>query len=128
MAAAGWVGAWLGTGLTGPDRWSLTAIGLTVTTTVTVGLIARRHRLVVLAAAALALLGTVAVGGLAAQRVSHGPVAELAEDRAVVAVDAVVRSDPQIRTGQFGGYATVRVLLDTVSGRGQTWAVVRRCC
>lgn len=123
VAAAGWAGAWLGTGLSGPDRWSLTALAIAVVAAAVAGWVARRRRLLVLAAAALALVATVVVGGLAAQRLTHGPVADLAAGRAVVAVDAVVRSDPQVRSGQFGGYATVRVLATTVSGRGQTWAV-----
>ena len=123
VAAAGWAGAWLGTGLTGPDRWSLVAVACVLATVATLCLIAHRWRVVVAGAAALGLVGTVAVGALAAQRVTNGPVAELAGVRAVVMADAVVRSDPQVRTGQFGGYATVRVRLETVSGRGQAWAV-----
>jgi len=123
VAAAGWVGAWLGTGLAGPDRWSLVAVVGVLATVATLCLIAHRWRVVVAGAAALGLAGTVAVGALAAQRVTNGPVAELAGVRAVVMADAVVRSDPQVRTGQFGGYATVRVRLETVSGRGQAWAV-----
>ena len=127
VAVAGWAGAWLGTGLTGLDRWSLVAAGVALVVVATLCLVAHRWRLVVAGAAALALAGTVTVGALAAQRVTSGPVAELAGARAVVVADAVVRSDPQVRTGQFGGYATVRVRLETVSGRGQTWAVRARC-
>ncbi len=123
VAAAGWAGAWLGTGLTGLDRWSATVIGVVVVVVATLCVVAHRCRLVVAAAAALGLAGTLTVGALAAQRVSSGPLAELTGVRAVVAADAVVRSDPQVRTGQFGGYATVRVRLETVSGRGQTWSV-----
>jgi competence protein ComEC len=123
VAVAGWAGAWLGTGLTGLDRWSLVAVGFALLLVVTSCLVAHRWRLVVAGGAALAIVGTVTVGALAAERVTTGPVAELAAARAVVVGEAVVRSDPQVRTGQFGGYATVRVRLDAVSGRGQTWAV-----
>ena len=123
VAVAGWAGAWLGTGLTGLDRWSLVAAGVALLIVATLCLVAHRWRLVVAGAAALALGGTVTVGALAAERVTTGPVADLAAARAVVVAEAVVRSDPQVRTGQFGGYATVRVRLDAVSGRGQTWAV-----
>ena len=123
VAAAGWAGAWLGTGLTGPDRWSVTTVVVVLVVSSAAAGIARRRRLVVVAAAALALLGSVVVGGLVAQGVTHGPVADLARSRAVVAADVLVRSDPQVRTGQFGGYATVRVRVETISGRGRTWAV-----
>ena len=74
-------------------------------------------------AAALVLAGTVTVGALAAQRLARGPVADLAGSRAVVVADAVVRSDPQVRAGQFGGYATARVRLTTIAGRGAVRAV-----
>jgi competence protein ComEC len=123
VAAAGWAGAWVGTGLTGHDRWSLVAVAGALAAVATLCLIAQRWRLVVAGAAAVGLAGTVTVGALAAQRMTNGPVAELAEARAVVVADAVVRSDPQVRTGQYGGYATVRVRLDAVTGRGQAWAV-----
>ena len=123
VAAAGWAGAWLGTGLAGPDRWSLVAVGAVLAVVMSLCLIARRWRLVVAGAAAVSLAGTVSVGALAVQRLTSGPVADLAEARAVVVADAVVRSDPQVRTGQFGGYATVRVRLEAVTGRGQAWAV-----
>ena len=123
VAAAGWAGAWVGTGVTGPDRWSLVAVGAVLVVVAILALIAHRWRLVVAFAAAVGLAGTVTVGALAAQRVTNGPVAELAAVRAVVAGDAVVRSDPQVRTGQFGDYATVRVRLEAVTGRGQAWTV-----
>ena len=123
VAVAGWAGAWLGTGLNGPDRWSLVAVGGVLLTVAILCLIAHRWRVVVAGAAALVLVGTVVVGALAAQRVTYGPVADLAGGRAVVMADAVVRSDPQVRTGQFGDYATVRVRLEAVTGRGQAWTV-----
>ena len=40
VAAAGWAGAWLGTGLTGPDRWSLVAVGSVLVTVAILCLIA----------------------------------------------------------------------------------------
>ncbi|MFT4167456.1 MAG: ComEC/Rec2 family competence protein, partial [Microlunatus sp.] len=64
-----------------------------------------------------------AVGALAAWRVVSGPVAELAAAHAVVTVEGVVRADPLVRTGQFGDYATVRVQVSDVTGRGQSWQV-----
>ena len=75
VAAAGWAGAWVGTGLTGPDRWSLVAVAGALAAVATLCLIAQRWRLVVAGAAAVGLAGTVTVGALAAQRMTNGPVA-----------------------------------------------------
>jgi competence protein ComEC len=123
VAAAGWLGAWLGTGTGAPDRWSLVVLVAVAVTVIALLVIARRWRLVVAGAAALSLAGTVAVGVLAAHRMAGWPVAELAADRAVIGAEAVVRSDPQVRTGQFGDYATIRAQLTVATGRGRTWAV-----
>lgn len=85
--------------------------------------LAVRRRVLIAGAAAVALVGTLAVGALAAWRVGSGPVADLAPDRAVVTVEGVARTDPLVRTGQFGDYATVRVHVSEVIGRGQSWQV-----
>ncbi len=123
IAAAAWAGAWFGTSLSGADRWSaLVLLGVLVGVVVLM-VFAVRRRVLIAGAVAVALVGTVTVGTLAAWRVGSGPVADLAPTRAVVTVDAVVRTDPQVRTGQFGDYATVRVRASEVSGRGQTWQV-----
>ena len=82
-----------------------------------------RWRVVVAGATALGLVGSAAVAALAVHRLTNGPVTELAAQRAVVSVDAEIRSDPQVRTGQFGDYATIRVRARLVNGRGQAWAV-----
>lgn len=119
----GWAGAWLGTAAGAPDRWSLIVLAATAVAVIGLLAVARRWRVVVAGAAAVSLVGTVAVGALAAHRLTSGPVAELAADRAVVGAEAEVRSDPQVKTGQFGDYATVHVLVRMVSGRGHAWAV-----
>lgn len=85
--------------------------------------LAIRRRVLIAGAVAVALVGTVTVGALAAWRMGSGPAADLASARAVVTVEGVVRTDPQIRTGQFGDYATVRVRVSEVTGRGQSWQV-----
>ena len=123
VAAAGWGGAWLGTGLSSFDRWTLTALAAVTLTVLALLAAAVWWRIAVAGAAALSLVGAVSVAGLAVHRLSSGPVTELAAERAVVTVEAEVRSDPQVRGGQFGDYATVRVQARLVSGRGQAWAV-----
>lgn len=122
VAAAGWAGGWLGTGMGVLDRWS--GVALLTVALVVAGLVgaAVRWRLLVAGAAAIGLVGTVAVGALAAHRLTDGPLAELAAQRAMVTVQVEVRGDPQVRTGQFGDYATVRGLAREVTGRGQAWA------
>lgn len=123
VAAAGWGGAWLGTGMGSLDRWTLTALAVVTLTVLALTATAVRWQVPVAGAAALGLVGAVAVAGLAVHRLSSGPVSELAAERAVVTVDAEIRSDPQVRTGQFGDYATVRVQARLVRGRGEVWSV-----
>lgn len=124
VAAAGWAGAWVGTGLGGlGDRWTLVALAAVTVLSAGLTVVAWRWRLVLVGAAAFGLVGASVVGGLAAHRLASGPVADLTSDRAVVSLDAVVRNDPQIKSGQFGDYATVRVRVVAITGRGETWRV-----
>lgn len=67
------------------------------------------------------LVAALAVGGVALVRVEAvrtGPVARLAEDRAVVALEARVSSDPRLREGRFGDLVIVRLTVLRVQGRG----------
>lgn len=123
VAAGAWAGAWLGTSLSQADRWSALVLTGVLASVVGLLMLAVRRRVLIAGAVAVTLVGTVTVGALAAWRVGSGPIADLAPTRAVVTVEAVVRTDPQVRTGQFGDYATVRVRAGEISGRGQTWQV-----
>ena len=64
VAAAGWGGAWLGTGLGPFDRWTLTALVAATLTVLALLAAAVRWRIAVAGAAALSLLGAVSVAGL----------------------------------------------------------------
>ncbi|MDN5762656.1 MAG: ComEC/Rec2 family competence protein [Microlunatus sp.] len=123
VAAAAWAGAWVGTGLAGADRWSSTAVGGVVATALALVLLARLRRAVLAGAVAACLVAATVVGALAAHRLAGGPVADLADDQSTVDVVGVVSGDPLLRAGQFGGYATVRVRVRVIEGRGQAWAV-----
>ena len=75
------------------------------------------------------LLSALAVGGASLVRLEatrHGPVARLAEERAVVTLTARVASDPVRREGQFGAYVLVRLDVAQVSGRGRSFATAAR--
>jgi competence protein ComEC len=76
-----------------------------------------------LAATAVATAVLCAVGGLHAYRLSHGPLARLAESGAVVELDLEVRTDPRMMPGVGGrpGYAVSRVTVLAVAAAGSTW-------
>ncbi|GAA1904181.1 ComEC/Rec2 family competence protein [Lapillicoccus jejuensis] len=138
-AAAGWVVQALLLGASG--GWRVTTAGLAGVATA--GALARHRRRgagrvtrppgggePTSYSALLALTGLVVVlltGALAAWTAVRdaGPVAELAQDRAVVTVTAGVASDPHLVAGGHGGQPLVAVVLDVreVTGRGRTTAV-----
>lgn len=67
------------------------------------------------------LVAALAVGGVALVRVEAvrtGPVARLAEERAVVGIEARVASDPRRHEGRFGDLVVVRLTVLSVRGRG----------
>ena len=97
VAAAGWAGAWLGTGAGVRDRWSLIVLVAVTASVLGLLLIARHWRLVVAGAAAVSLAGTLGVGVLAAHRMTSGPVAELAADRAVIDAEVPRRLLDRVR-------------------------------
>ncbi|MBJ7358622.1 MAG: ComEC/Rec2 family competence protein [Nocardioides sp.] len=85
---------------------------------------ARPRRGPLLAATLLVLLGAVMVTVLRAHQVTHNPVAELAGERAVVAVEGTVASDPvRVTTGRTD-QVVWRLRVTEVSGRGATTSLV----
>lgn len=115
LAVAGWVGALAV--ITAP-AWvppALVAAG-----TAACLMCWRRHR--TSWAPVGCLVAALAVGGVALVRVESlhsGPVARLAEQGAVVVLEARVSADPRVRTGRFGDLVVVHLDVLTVVGRGR---------
>ena len=74
-------------------------------------------------AAAVVAATIAAIGGLHAQRLASGPVAALAGAEAVVTVQVELRSDLHRgpATASRPGYATARVMITEITGRGGAW-------
>ena len=117
LASAGWGAAWCGTA-GGVAAWTVAAVGAGAVLAVGA---ARRSAWVLAVGLVIALLA--AAGGLHDYRLSHGPIARLAQADAVVEVVLEIRADARL-TGASGprpGYATVPVRIRQVTGRGSTW-------
>ncbi|MGA9749530.1 MAG: ComEC/Rec2 family competence protein, partial [Nocardioides sp.] len=74
------------------------------------------------------VVGCVLVGGAVAAGVAvraeanaTGPVARLAQERAVVELDGRVGSDPVTREGRYGDFVVVRLTVLVVTGRGHAF-------
>lgn len=115
LGAAGWAGALVV--FLGP-RWlsaSVLAAGLAVLL-----LCWRRGLPVWVLTGCVLAAGAVGAGSLVRlEAVRSGPVARLAEQRAVVSLTARVVSDPVRRQGRFGPFVLVRLDVAQVSGRGR---------
>lgn len=118
-AVAAWAGMWLATSGSTP---ALVVAGVVALAAGAVG-IARSVRIATIAA--VVLLGSLLAGGLRAQALTGGPVAELAADRAVVSLVVQVTTEPDTVTSTLGWGDQVRVGAEVlqVNGRGQAWAV-----
>lgn len=115
LAVAAWAGAW--PGISGDQRWVWFALAVGV---LVLGLGARtRHRLVLTAGAVL--LCCLAVAGGRSLAAHSGPVAELAQEGAVVA--ATLRVGPgRLANAGFGGPTWfVPARLEQVAGRDRHW-------
>ncbi len=118
IAAAAWVGAWLGTSGLGVGWWLLAGFAAVV------GSVAARRR----SSWALAVLATLVVsgglGGLAAQALRSGPVADLARQEAVATIELEVTGDPQVRDAESrSSYLVLPARALVVDGRGERWRV-----
>ena len=117
-AAAAWLGMWLASS---GAAWALVLHAALVAVTVVVALQRRSWQAV---AVTLVLSGCLVAGGLRAWQLAHGPVAELAEARAVVALEVEVTGEPRLVVGGVGGPATyVPADVVAVEGRGRSWAL-----
>ena len=123
-AIATWAGVLVGVVVPGPLLAGLCLLVAAGSLGVARLVIGRPARLAALAALACLLGGTLAGAGRAAS-LRAGPVDELAEERAVVRVDAVVTADPQPRPAEGGrpAYVIARVRVESIAGRGMTTAV-----
>lgn len=118
LGAAAWLGSWLATA--GEPRWWLAGAAIVAVGVVASALSRSRWWW----AATLVLAVALGCGVLRVQQLSSGPVAELADARAVVQVDAVLRGTPRTfaagptRPQSWVSAATVTA----VAGRGDAWA------
>ncbi|MFT4288003.1 ComEC/Rec2 family competence protein [Nocardioides sp.] len=69
-------------------------------------------------AAAVVMAGVAAVGLLRAEQIGGGPVADLADRRALVAVTGTVTADPRLISGGFADTVMVRLTARSVSSGG----------
>ena len=116
LAGSAWAAAWLGTWHT-PGAWAVAGIGVAVASTLAV-----LRRSAQCLAAAVLIAGLAAVGGVLAYRLSAGPVASLAGQRAAVAAELMIRTDLHSLGGSGirGAYGTARTTVVEVAGRGET--------
>jgi len=120
LAAAGWGAAWLGT-WGAPAGTAVAAAGVALALTVAV---LRRSALVL----TIALVTTMVTGAgvVDVHRLRHGPVALLANNKAMVSADLEIRADPHRVAARGVTAADAAVMKATtvrVSGRGHAWLV-----
>ena len=116
LAGSAWAAAWLGTWQT-PGAWAVAGIGVAVASMLAV--VRRSARWL---AAAILIAGLAGVGGALAYRLSTGPVAALAGQRAAVAAELMIRTDLHASGGSGirGAYGTARATVVEIAGRGET--------
>ena len=119
LAAAAWGAAWVGT-------WGTAAVITAAAVAIGVALVfagLRRSPLVL--SAALAATVIMGAGVVDVHRLSHGPVALLAEHQAVVSVDLEIRGDLHrvATSGIRAAAAVTKAVTVRVEGRGSTWLV-----
>ncbi|QGN31751.1 ComEC/Rec2 family competence protein [Microlunatus sp. Gsoil 973] len=117
VAAAGWLGAWLGTG----GRFWLLLVGAAGLLLLITPAIVRRSWWA--AATAAMLAGTLIIGWAHLEALQRSSVGRLAGSGAVVRAEVRLTGDPRIRPAQGirPAFLTVRADVVWISGRGQTW-------
>ena len=119
LALAGWAAAWLGTWASA-GSWVLAGSGAAAAL-----LLARLRSSPWLAATAVVTAVLCLVGGLHAQRLVRGPVADLARAGAMAELQLEVRTDCGWWPASGGrpGYGVGRVTVLRVAAAGTTWQV-----
>ncbi len=112
LAVAAWAGMWVATSGVPGAVLGVGAAALPVL------LLARLRRSWLLAAVALTLAVSAAIGGLRSDLVTSSSLRHLAEDQAVVNLELTVLTDPQRRSGRFADSAVLTGEAREVSGRG----------
>jgi competence protein ComEC len=118
LAAAGWGAAWVGTEGS-PAGIAAAAVGVAVA----LGVASLRRSAMVLA---VALVTTViaSAGIIDVHRLRNGPVALLADQKAMVSADLEIRTDPHlVGGGVTAGAAVMKAATVRMAGRGQDWLV-----
>ena len=118
LGLAAWVGALVAHASAGP--WL--PVGVVAATMGMAVLLRRRGRRVLVTAAGALLVGVAVAGAawLRAETVHRSPVADLAQERAVVTVAGRVVSDPRPVEGRFEEQVVLRLEVRTITGRGST--------
>ena len=123
VGAAGWLGGVAAYGVGAPSAWWPVALAVLALLAAKWGPV-RTARLIV--ACAVVAAGVVASAMLRTEAVTHGPLRELAEQRAVAEVAGTVVSDPVVVDGQWGSQVVVRVRVREVTARGTTYQLGAR--
>jgi competence protein ComEC len=122
LGVAAWAGGLVALLTPGWVAAALVAVGLVLVST-----LRRCGRSVGVVVGGLLVAAAVAASvAVRAEAHSTGPVARLAEQRAVAAFTARVTSDPVSRPGRYGDYVVVRLTVQEVTGRGHRFAVRTR--
>ncbi len=119
LASAAWGAAWVGT-------WAVpAAIGAAAACVAVALVVAAWRRSSIVLSAALVTTVIVGAGVVDVHRLRHGPVALLAEHKAVVAADLEIRRDPHqvAARGMRAAAAVTEAVTVHVEGRGDRWLV-----
>ncbi len=117
------LGAWAGALSASLGTYAVWVLGLSGLLTL---FVIRRHRkqaALTTIACLLVFAATLSTALLRHQAAASGPVGRWAEERAVVSLVGTVVSDPRTVSGQFGSVEVVRLRVESVTGRGQTFEV-----
>ncbi|MDZ5623209.1 ComEC/Rec2 family competence protein [Nocardioides sp. HM23] len=123
VGAAGWLGGIAAYGVGAHAVWWPVVLGVLA---VVVTRLSRRRVARLLAACAVVAAGVVAGALLRTEAVSHGPLRQLAEQRAVAELTGVVVSDPVEVDGQWGSQVVVRLRVHEATARGETYRLGAR--